>query len=54
MNRRARKYAQARPWGAYTKSDDRAELDRLLGDDEATDARRHEIEREMRAGEVMR
>ncbi len=59
MSRRARKYAQARPWETHAPADDdRAELDRLLGelpgDDEATDARRYEREREMRAGEVMR
>jgi hypothetical protein len=62
MSRRARKYAQARPWEAHTPNDDeRAELDRLPGelpgDDQATDAHdawAHEREREMRAGEMTR
>ncbi len=61
MSRRARKYAQARPRETHAPADDdRAELDRLLGelpgDDQATDAhdaRRCEREREMR-GEAMR
>ena len=60
MSRRARKYAQARPWETYTPDDDeRTELDRLLGtlpgDDQQADAfaqREHEHARQMSRGSI--
>lgn len=59
MSRRARRYADARPWETHAPDDDeRARLDRLLGelpgDDEATEAHdMHAHERESAQREMM-